>query len=78
MPDRALVVEDDPAMLEACAEVLQQAAYKVVKAVDSEAAEAILRTQAIDVAVIDLRMPTMGGSTCSEWRRRSTRRSRWC
>jgi DNA-binding NtrC family response regulator len=61
MPERALVAEDDPAMLEACAEVLQRAAYQVVKAESGEAAQAVLRTQAIDVAVIDLRMPTMGG-----------------
>ena len=61
MPDRALVAEDDPAMLEACAEVLQRAAYQVVTAASGEAAQAVLRTQVIDVAVIDLRMPTLGG-----------------
>jgi DNA-binding NtrC family response regulator len=61
MAERALVVEDDPATLEACAEVLRQAAYEVVSATTGEAAQAILRREAIDLAVVDLRMPSMGG-----------------
>lgn len=61
MRERALVVEDDPATLEACAEVLQQAAYDVIKARTGETAQSIVRSEAIDVAVVDLRMPNMGG-----------------
>jgi len=61
MPDRALIVEDDPATLEACAEVLQRAAYEVIKAATGEAAQSVVRREAIDLAVVDLRMPSMGG-----------------
>lgn len=60
-PKRVLVVEDDPDLLETCAEVLQRAGYEVVKAESGEAAEAVLRVSAIDVVIADLKMPTMGG-----------------
>lgn len=60
-PERVLVVEDDPHLLETCAEVLQRAGYEVRQAESGEAAEAILRASAIDVVVADLKMPTIGG-----------------
>jgi len=58
---RILLVEDDPSILETCAEVLQRAGYEVVKADSGEDAERVLRTSAIDVVVADLMMPGMGG-----------------
>jgi DNA-binding NtrC family response regulator len=61
MSERTLVVEDDRSMLEACAEVLRRAGYDVLTAANSEAAQTLLKTEAIDAAVIDLVMPTMGG-----------------
>ena len=60
-PERVLVVEDDPELLEACAEVLRRAGYEVRQAESGEAAEAVLRASAIDVVLVDLKLPTMGG-----------------
>lgn len=60
-PECILVVEDDLNLLETCAEVLQRAGYEVVRAASGEAAEAVLRTSAIDVVIADLVMPAMGG-----------------
>lgn len=60
-PERILLVEDDPSALEFCADVLHRAEYEVVRAESGERAEAELRVSGIDVVVVDLKMPTMGG-----------------
>lgn len=60
-PERILVVEHTPDLLETCAEALQRAGYEVVRAASGEAAEAILRTSGIDVVLAALELPTMGG-----------------
>ncbi len=61
MPERVLVVEDDPSMLEACAEILRGAGHEVLQAASGEAARAVVRRTPVDVVVVDLRMPDLGG-----------------
>jgi DNA-binding NtrC family response regulator len=54
-------VDDDPETREWCAEVLRGEGYRVVSAESGRSAEAVLRSSAVDVTVVDLRMPQMGG-----------------
>ncbi len=59
--EQVLVVDDDPDTREWCAAVLRGEGYEVVSAESGRSAEAVLRTSAVDVTVVDLRMPKMGG-----------------
>jgi two-component system response regulator HydG len=61
MPERVLVVEDDPGMLEACVEILRRAGHEVMRAASGEAAYGLLRRTPTDVVVVDLRMPDGDG-----------------
>jgi len=61
MLERVLVVDDDADTLDVCAEVLRIEGYEIVRAESGRGAEAILRSSAVDVAVVDLMMPEMGG-----------------
>src|SRR5438876_1726180 len=61
MPERVLVVEDDPGMLEACVEILRRAGHEVTRAASGEAACGLLRRTPTDVVVVDLRMPDRDG-----------------
>jgi DNA-binding NtrC family response regulator len=61
MAERILVVEDDPEMLETCAEVLERAGYEVIKSGSGRAAESVLRTSGFDIVITDLKMPKIGG-----------------
>jgi len=61
MPETILIVEDDPHVLLAYAEVLKPSGYEVLTAESGEAAERILRTSSIDVVITDLKMPKVGG-----------------
>ena len=59
--DRILVVDDEPAVLEIAALVLQKSGYEVRKAKDGFQALVELRRSVPDVIVSDLRMPNMSG-----------------
>jgi CheY-like chemotaxis protein len=59
--EQVLIVDDDPETREWCAEVLRGEGYRVVSAESGRSAEAVLRSSAVDVTVVDLRMPQMGG-----------------
>src|SRR6266849_6086812 len=61
MAETILIVEDDPHVLLSYEEILKSSGYAVVKAESGEAAERILRTSSIDIAITDLKMPRMGG-----------------
>jgi len=61
MPERVLVVDDDADTRELCAEVLVREGYEVVSLESGRSAEAVLRSSAVDLAVVDLMMPEMGG-----------------
>src|SRR2546427_5381606 len=61
MAETILIVEDDPHVLLSYEEILRSSGYAVVKAESGEAAERILRTSSIDIAITDLKMPKMGG-----------------
>jgi DNA-binding NtrC family response regulator len=61
MPERVLVVEDDPGMLEACVEILGRAGHEVMQAASGEAACGLLQRTPTDVVVVDLRMPDRDG-----------------
>jgi CheY-like chemotaxis protein len=61
-----LVVEDDPAFREVIIEVLTDAGYAVLQAVDGQAALAVARTEQPDIILMDLMMPKLDGvvATC--------------
>src|SRR2546426_8102781 len=61
MAERILVVEDNPAVLEAYAATLGGGGYEVVQAPSGKLAQEILRTSSLDVVITDLRMPEIGG-----------------
>lgn len=58
---RILLVDDEPGVLEVCAETLDGIASSVSTARDGLAAMELLRTETFDLIVSDLRMPGMGG-----------------
>ncbi len=58
---KVLVVEDEADMLRACRKILERKSYCVLTASDGPEAMDILRQEPIDVAVVDLRLPTMDG-----------------
>src|SRR5213593_3980999 len=61
MAERILVVEDNPAVLEAYAATLEGGGYEVVQAPSGKLAQEILRTSGLDIVITDLRMPEIGG-----------------
>ncbi|PYQ05427.1 MAG: hypothetical protein DMF82_08530 [Acidobacteria bacterium] len=61
MSERVLVVDDDADTRDVCAEVLLGQGYEIVCAESGRSAEAVLRRSALDVVVVDLKMPEMGG-----------------
>lgn len=60
-PARLLVIDDDPAVLEALKLVLVLEGFDVVEAESGDVAVAVARTDAFDVAITDLKMPGMSG-----------------
>jgi len=56
-----LVVDDDADTREMCAEALRRDGYDVVVADSGRSAEAVVHSSAVDAAVVDLKMPEMGG-----------------
>jgi CheY-like chemotaxis protein/anti-sigma regulatory factor (Ser/Thr protein kinase) len=58
---RILVVEDEPALLDAIVEVLERVGHSTVKARDGVEALEILFQQEFDLLLTDIRMPRMDG-----------------
>src|SRR5712692_4179743 len=59
--EHVLVVEDRPDLRQLYAMFLEEAGYDVLKAECGVVAEAILRTSAVDIVVLDLKLPRLGG-----------------
>jgi len=60
-PAKILVIDDDPAVLDALNLVLRQEGFDVVSAENGGAAVAFAKNAAFDVAITDLKMPGMSG-----------------
>jgi CheY-like chemotaxis protein len=56
-----LVVDDNVLVRESFTELLRHRGYSVLQAGDGEQALDVVRQNAIDLAIIDVMMPTMGG-----------------
>ncbi|HVX41692.1 MAG TPA: response regulator [Gemmatimonadaceae bacterium] len=63
---RVLVVDDEPSICKALVMALSRAGYDATAAQTGEAALGILRTQHVDVMLIDLRIPDMRGDVIFE------------
>jgi two-component system response regulator MtrA len=61
MDERVLLVEDDPAVRESAALVLERAGMRVVAEADGEAAVRRFSAQRFDLVVLDLMLPGMSG-----------------
>lgn len=64
--ERALLVDDEPATLDAWATAFQQAGYEILTAHDGVEAFDLLRTAKVDYVIADLRMPRMSGGVLCE------------
>ncbi len=62
-PRQVLVVDDEPAILEAVTKVLEKEGVYAVTAPDGRAALERIRQQPIDVVLTDLRMPALDGQS---------------
>lgn len=58
---RLLVVDDDTGMVAACAAVARRAGFAVSTAATGQAAMEVCATDDVDVAIVDVLMPGMGG-----------------
>ena len=67
MPNKILVVDDDPDILDAVTMILESQGYKVVSARDGIEALANLKAEKPDLMILDLLMPKMDGfAVCKE------------
>jgi DNA-binding NtrC family response regulator len=60
-PPRVLVVDDEPSLRRSLARLLMSRGMHVLTAGDGEAAIEVLNTEPIDVALVDLMLPKVGG-----------------
>lgn len=63
LPLRVLVVDDEPSICRALAIALRRAGCEPIVAPDGDSAVEVLRTQTVDVMVLDLRMAGMRGDS---------------
>ena len=63
---RVLVVDDEPSICKALTMALSRAGYDAIAAQSGDAALAIVRSEHIDVMLIDLRIPDMRGDVIFE------------
>jgi len=61
MPEKILVVDDDPDILDAISMILESQGYQVVTARDGVEGLANLKTEVPDLMILDLLMPKMDG-----------------
>ncbi len=66
--ERVLVVDDEEAILQTCRQALEGFGYQVLTATSGEDALAVWQNdpEAVDLVVLDLNMPGMGGLKCLE------------
>ena len=60
-PGRVLIVEDSPLNMELATDLLETAGYAVLQAGDAERGFALLRTEPVDIVLMDMRLPGMDG-----------------
>lgn len=60
-PPRVLVIDDEPGMREGCRRALAAAGYQVGTAADGEEAWRLVQAGGWDLALVDIRMPGIGG-----------------
>lgn len=60
-PPRVLVIDDEPGMREGCRRALLPAGYQVGTAADGEEAWRMVQAGGWDLALVDIRMPGIGG-----------------
>jgi two-component system response regulator HydG len=70
MAKRILVVDDDQAVLQSCRNILTDEGHEVETAADGVAGLALLKDSVFDLALIDLKMPRLGGLETLEAARR--------
>ena len=63
---RVLVVDDEPSICKALTIALTRAGYEAIAAQSGESALAIIRSEHVDVMLIDLRIPDMRGDVVFE------------
>ena len=61
MPEKILVVDDEPALLETLAYNLRNQGYEVITAIDGPAALQAARQQSPELVILDIMMPGMHG-----------------
>ena len=61
MPEKILVVDDDPDILDALTMILESQDYQVVTAMDGIEGLATLKAERPDLMIVDLLMPKMDG-----------------
>jgi len=71
MPEKILVVDDDPDMRDAITIILESRGYQVVTAQDGLEALANLKAEKPDLMMLDLLMPKMDGfAVMKDWKPR--------
>jgi len=60
-PITLLIVDDEPAILKALQRVVRDEGYKVITALDGEAALRLVASESVDVVLSDMDMPGMSG-----------------
>ena len=63
---RVLVVDDEPSICKALTIALSRAGYDAIAALNGESALAIVRSEHVDVLLLDLRIPDMRGDVIFE------------
>ena len=61
-----LFVDDDEAYRELCRRIFEDEGYRVMLAEDGAEAISVVKTEVPDVAILDVRMPGMGGLDVAE------------
>jgi DNA-binding response OmpR family regulator len=63
---RVLVVDDEPSICQALTIALREGGYEVRSALSGDAALAIIRSEHVDLMLVDLRIPDMRGDVIFE------------
>jgi DNA-binding response OmpR family regulator len=66
MSKRILIIEDDPEMIDLAELFLGKAGYKVLSAMGGQAGLEVLRTEPVDLVLLDIMMAGMNGWTVLE------------
>ncbi len=69
LPVRIAIVEDEPDLRDAVAEYLAANGYEVATAASADAMRELVRTQAFDLAILDIAMPGEDGLSLGRWLR---------